>query len=101
MGSWSLQPSVHWRHKGDLDRELQGESNELVRIARLLSPRLGFVAVVLSAPTKNGRMTQMTIAYIDPGAGSLLIQAVIAGALAVPFLLRTKISGIWRRWRDR
>jgi hypothetical protein len=32
--------------------------------------------------------------YIDPGAGSLLIQAVLAGVLAVPYFLRDHI----RRW---
>jgi hypothetical protein len=35
--------------------------------------------------------------YIDPGAGSLLIQAVLAGMLAVPYFLRDRI----RRWLKR
>ena len=43
----------------------------------------------------------MVLIYIDPGAGSLLIQALLAGALTLPFVLRTKISGLWRRWRGR
>lgn len=39
--------------------------------------------------------------YIDPGAGSLVIQAVIAATLAVPFFFRERISGILDRWRKR
>jgi len=43
----------------------------------------------------------MIYAYIDPGAGSLLIQAVIAAVLAVPFVLRARLREIvdhlWRR----
>ena len=34
----------------------------------------------------------MVFAYIDPGAGSMIIQTIIAGALAVPFIMRTQIS---------
>ena len=32
------------------------------------------------------------LAYIDPGSGSLIIQAVIAGIVAVPFFFRQQIS---------
>jgi hypothetical protein len=31
------------------------------------------------------------LAYIDPGSGSLAIQAVIASALVVPFVLRSQL----------
>lgn len=41
------------------------------------------------------------LAYLDPGAGSLLIQALIAAAVTVPFLLRTKIAATIRRLRNR
>jgi hypothetical protein len=41
------------------------------------------------------------IAYIDPGAGSMLIQAVIAGVLAVPFFFRTHIRSVLTRVRNR
>ena len=34
----------------------------------------------------------MIIAYIDPGSGSMVIQMLIAAALALPFLLRTQIA---------
>lgn len=34
----------------------------------------------------------MIFAYLDPGAGSLMIQMVIAAALAVPYFLRTQIA---------
>ena len=30
--------------------------------------------------------------YLDPGSGSLLIQALIAGALTVPFVLRRRLK---------
>jgi hypothetical protein len=32
------------------------------------------------------------VAYIDPGAGSLIIQATIAAIVAVPFYLRRQIA---------
>lgn len=41
----------------------------------------------------------MILAYIDPGAGSLIIQAVIAGVVAAPFLLRSKLRALIDRWR--
>jgi len=41
------------------------------------------------------------IAYIDPGAGSMLIQAVIAGVLAVPFFFRTQRRTLLQRLRRR
>jgi hypothetical protein len=40
--------------------------------------------------------------YVDPGAGSLLIQAAIAAVVAIPFLIRRQISraaGVLRRGR--
>lgn len=39
------------------------------------------------------------LAYIDPGSGSLIIQAVIATALAVPFFLREQIGRALRGLR--
>jgi hypothetical protein len=41
------------------------------------------------------------IAYIDPGAGSLLIQALIAAALSVPFLFRRSLRAVIERVRHR
>lgn len=41
----------------------------------------------------------MIIAYIDPGAGSMVIQAVIATVLAIPFFLRARISSFVGRLR--
>jgi hypothetical protein len=43
----------------------------------------------------------MVFAYIDPGAGSLVIQAVLAAALAIPFFLRTQIGNAVRRLKGR
>ena len=39
------------------------------------------------------------LAYIDPGAGSLIIQAVIAGIVAVPFFFRQQIGRLLRTVR--
>ena len=39
--------------------------------------------------------------YIDPAAGSLLIQAVIAAIVVVPFFLRTQIRRAIDRLRGR
>ena len=38
-------------------------------------------------------------AYIDPGAGSLMIQAIIAGVLAVPFFFRRSVASVVSRLR--
>ena len=39
---------------------------------------------------------QHLLAYIDPGAGSLIVQAVIATLIAVPFFLREQIARVVR-----
>ncbi len=39
------------------------------------------------------------LAYIDPGSGSLIIQAVIATLVAIPFFFRDKIGRIVRAVR--
>ena len=41
----------------------------------------------------------IVLAYIDPGSGSLIIQALIAGIVAAPFVLRHQISRLMRRIR--
>jgi hypothetical protein len=43
----------------------------------------------------------MILLYIDPGAGSMVIQAVLAAALAVPFFFRTQVSRVIQRLRGR
>jgi hypothetical protein len=43
----------------------------------------------------------MILGYIDPGAGSMVIQMLIAAALAVPFFLRTQIARGLDRIRGR
>ena len=42
----------------------------------------------------------MILLYIDPGAGSMVIQAVLAGVLAIPFLFRTQVGRAVQRLRD-
>ena len=39
------------------------------------------------------------VAYIDPGSGSMLLQVILAGVLAVPFFFRRFISDGWHRIR--
>jgi hypothetical protein len=39
------------------------------------------------------------LAYIDPGSGSLLLQALLAALLSVPFLFRRTIGDVVRRLR--
>ena len=43
---------------------------------------------------------QDLLAYIDPGSGSLIIQAVIATVVAVPFFLRHQIARFVRTIRS-
>ena len=38
-------------------------------------------------------------AYIDPGSGSMLVQVILAGILAVPFFFRRTIGDVWHRVR--
>jgi hypothetical protein len=35
---------------------------------------------------------ELVLAYIDPGTGSMVIQAVIAALVAIPFFFRTQIG---------
>jgi hypothetical protein len=39
------------------------------------------------------------LAYIDPGSGSMLLQVILAGVLAVPFFFRRTIGDTWHRIR--
>ena len=41
----------------------------------------------------------MITLYIDPGAGSMVIQALLATALAIPFFFRTHVSRVVQRFR--
>ena len=41
----------------------------------------------------------MPFAYIDPGSGSMLLQVILAGLLAVPFFFRRVITDTWHRIR--
>ena len=37
-------------------------------------------------------MTRFVFAYLDPATGGVLIQSLIAAAVAIPFILRTQIA---------
>jgi hypothetical protein len=39
------------------------------------------------------------LAYIDPGSGSLIIQAAIAAVVAIPIFLRSQIARAWSALR--
>lgn len=43
----------------------------------------------------------MILIYIDPGAGSMLIQAVLAGLLAMPFVFRSAVGRAVARLRGK
>ena len=48
--------------------------------------------------TQSGRnlwSSQMVFGYIDAGSGSMVIQALIAAAAAVPFFFRRQISRVF------
>jgi hypothetical protein len=42
----------------------------------------------------------MILMYIDPGAGSMVIQALLAATLAIPFFFRTQVSRALQRLRE-
>jgi hypothetical protein len=44
----------------------------------------------------SARMHGWFVAYIDPGAGSLIVQATIATVVAIPFYLRRQIARTFR-----
>ena len=39
------------------------------------------------------------LAYIDPGSGSMLLQVILAGVLAIPFFFRRVVADAWHRVR--
>lgn len=41
----------------------------------------------------------LLLGYIDPGSGSMLLQVILAGVLAVPFFFRRVIADAWHRVR--
>ncbi len=41
-----------------------------------------------------GGSGHQVLGYLDPGTGSLFVQAAIAAALTLPFVLRSKIRGV-------
>jgi hypothetical protein len=43
----------------------------------------------------------LNLAYIDPGTGSLLLQALLAGLLSIPFFFRRTIGEFLSRVRGR
>ena len=51
-----------------------------------------------SPPTQNTLEPHMTvIGYLDPGTGTLIVQAVLGGAAGVAVLVKTKGRRLFRR----
>jgi hypothetical protein len=48
----------------------------------------------MAARQRGGAVDHFFLAYIDPGSGSLIIQAVIAMIVAVPLFFRTQLRRI-------
>jgi len=48
---------------------------------------------------QGSRSLELIFAYIDPGSGSLVIQALIAGLVAIPIFFRSRISRLVRALR--
>jgi hypothetical protein len=42
----------------------------------------------------------MPILYIDPGAGTMVIQALLAAVIAIPFFFRAQVSRVVQRLRE-
>lgn len=53
--------------------------------------RQSFATVMETRTCEARDLMEFVFAYIDPGSGSLIIQAVIAGLVAVPVLFRNQI----------
>ena len=52
-------------------------------------------SITRQRPTRSSRgdaAVDLVFAYIDPGSGSLLIQALIAGLVAIPIFFRNQIG---------
>ncbi len=59
-------------------------------------------SVPASVPLRGGAILppmDLVFAYLDPGSGSIIIQAVIAGIVALPILFRNRISAVVRTLR--
>lgn len=46
-------------------------------------------------------MRPVILIYIDPGAGSMVIQAALAAVLAIPFFFRSQATRLLNRLRRR
>jgi hypothetical protein len=42
----------------------------------------------------------MPLLYIDPGAGTMVIQAAIAALIAIPFFFRAQVTRAVQRFRE-
>jgi hypothetical protein len=50
-------------------------------------------------PIRQGVAMRPVLGYIDPGAGSLVIQAIIAAIVSIPFFFRNAIRNTIGRFR--
>jgi multisubunit Na+/H+ antiporter MnhC subunit len=66
------------------------------RIHRWSAPALalaGALGLVLADPAQAARVEAQHLAYVDPGAGSFILQAVVAGIAGAA----VAVSAYWRR----
>ena len=42
----------------------------------------------------------MPLIYIDPGAGTMVIQAILATVIAIPFFFRAQVTRAVQRFRE-
>lgn len=42
----------------------------------------------------------MPLLYIDPGAGTMVIQAILAAVIAIPFFFRAQVTRAVQRLRE-
>jgi hypothetical protein len=62
---------------------------------------LDVLSVAILAAALSGALTSTAEAYIDPGAGNLLLQALLGGAAGLAVLLRIVAQRVRRRIRIR
>jgi hypothetical protein len=74
------------------------------RIGRVTSSACGIIGVVLLVPTLavaaaiSRASSELTLAYIDPGTGSFVVQALVAAVAGIAVTLRlywSKIKGFF------
>lgn len=56
--------------------------------------RFATAATAAQSAVGRGVEVKMTFGYIDPGSGSLVIQAIIASLVALPFFFKRQLARV-------